>query len=460
MSDNDPNRLPSLPGAADGLRRSLGLSNDLQRLTADLNVTARLGVKPAYLETVAASVQAQFAVAKFDLRLGDLARSLGTTATAYQAGGVSRLSDAIKSLNAVSPGGAAGAIAAYHNRLSTQFDSLKLATPIRDVIQHDVRRWTKSLESMSVNLSAFRSIAELPVQTKLAVASWDSVLGRSLQSFTTAGLIDRRADVCARLLEPSRVFSKFAVETLALIGQTSDVERSRALNASLLLAESQQRENSEQLATFISATEDDEPVSTARTLANPYFQRDDLLNSGLDGEAGQVADLVALSPTAQTASLASSVLKLATRCNKAGSVNGLKEIFKPTTRTMEVCIDLPMLTPVDEQGFGEFIDCLNILFYEGAGKDNLRFLQTHGGPLTENDCDLIWAIKAFRNKWLRHDADHGKESAIEKSWLDLGRQFKRYGLSGYPRSTEDFRRLHHQMLQEAETFLLRLFQGL
>ncbi len=328
------------------------------------------------------------------------------------------------------------------------------------MIQHDIRRWIRKLGLLNENASALHSIIELPVQTRLAAASWDSVVGRSLQSFASIGLIDRRADVCARLLEPSRVFSKFAVETLSLIGQTNDLVTSRALNASLLLAESQQRDNTEGLSTFISSTDDDEPVSTVRTLANPYLQQDDLLNSGFPGEAEQVSDLIIFSPTAQTAFLATGILRLATSCNKASSTNGQKEIFKPTTRTMEVCVDLPMLTPVDDKGFGDFIDCLYILFYEGAGKDNLRFLQKHGGPLGDQDCDFIWAIKTFRNKWLRHDHDHGKESAIEKSRSDLSLQFKKLGLKGYPRSREDFRNLHHRMLQEAENFLQELLQRL
>ena len=460
MASNDPIENKLSLDTAGAVRRAFEPPYDWQKLAANLDVTARLGIKPLYLETAAASIQARSPMTKFDLRLSDLARSLGVTATSHPAANLSVASDAIRSLRSAAPDGMASVFAEYQKRMSTQFDSLKLAMPLRDAIQTDIRRWHKSLEQMHAGSFALHSIAELPIQTRLAVASWDSVLGRSLQSFESTGLIARRADVCARLLEPSRVFSKFAAETLSRIGRTSDLGASRALNASLLLAESQQRQNSEMFTAFISATDDDDPVSMVRTLANPYLQQDELLDSGFAGEAEHVSDLVTLSPTAQTASMATSILKLATNCNKAGSVNGQKEIFKPTTMTMEVCVDLPMLTPVDDKGFGDFIDCLYILFYEGAGKDNLRFLQKHGGPLAEQDCDFIWAIKTFRNKWLRHDSDHGKESAIEKSRVDLGKQFNRYGLNGYPRSTADYRRLHHQMLQEAEVFLQRLFQGL
>jgi hypothetical protein len=98
--------------------------------------------------------------------------------------------------------------------------------------------------------------------------------------------------------------------------------------------------------------------------------------------------------------------------------------------------------------------------YEGAGKDKLRFLKDHGGPLALEECDVIWSIKTLRNKWLRHDADHGKESDIDKSWKSLDECFRQLGISGFPRSAADYRLLHRTLLAEMTAFLQRLFNAI
>ncbi len=117
MSSNQSQKSAFSLDAAGNIRQALEPGHDLRKLVADINVSARLGVRPLYLETAAASVQAQLAMSKFDLRLSDLARSLGTTATAaaavHRGGSLAGMSDAIKSLRTVSPDGVAGVIAEY-----------------------------------------------------------------------------------------------------------------------------------------------------------------------------------------------------------------------------------------------------------------------------------------------------------------------------------------------------------
>ena len=120
---------------------------------------------------------------------------------------------------------------------------------------------------------------------------------------------------------------------------------------------------------------------------------------------------------------------------------------------MTVFNDLPWLSSTDRARFADVVDCLYFIFYEGAGKDNLRFLDKHGGPLTDGDCDLIWCIKHLRNKWSRHDADHGKEKDIQKSWAELAAKFRWLGLAEHPTDARHFQQLHYQLLVLAEDFL-------
>jgi hypothetical protein len=44
-----------------------------------------------------------------------------------------------------------------------------------------------------------------------------------------------------------------------------------------------------------------------------------------------------------------------------------REIFKPTTRNMKACAELPTLIADDEDTFGKIIDALYFLLYEGSG---------------------------------------------------------------------------------------------
>ncbi|MHC5727616.1 MAG: hypothetical protein ACYT04_48490 [Nostoc sp.] len=138
-----------------------------------------------------------------------------------------------------------------------------------------------------------------------------------------------------------------------------------------------------------------------------------------------------------------------------------KEMFKPTTKLIEACTNLHWIIPQNKSSFADFIDCFYFTFYEGAGKDNLRFLIKHGGVLDEKaDCDFIWCIKHLRNKWLRHDADHGKETDIKKSWKDLSDKFKWLGINHTPIREEHFRKLHRSLLKEAESFLEKILEKL
>jgi hypothetical protein len=151
---------------------------------------------------------------------------------------------------------------------------------------------------------------------------------------------------------------------------------------------------------------------------------------------------------------------LIVQCNEAAKIAGKEEFFKPTTRLLEAFADAPWIAPVDKQTLGEFIDCLFFALYEGAGDDKLRFLTANGGVLEREDCDFIWCVKHLRNKWLRHDADHGKDKDIKKSWDDLAAKFSWLELGHLPFLPEHFSHLHVQILQRAEAFLISILEKL
>lgn len=331
-------------------------------------------------------------------------------------------------------------------------------TTLFEALEDRAANWRVMMESL-----AQATHFKIPESSVLSLVQsglvWNSGIAEAMARFDDAGFKSVHANLCRRLLEPADVFSKFTEDTLSLIREATEPKVFKALNASLALADVQHLANLDVLSAFMESPADDDTVSPSRMLVAPFIQRSELLELSEEVD-DDVESLVSRSEGAQTVESARGLLDLVTYCNKSSRVKGGPEIFKPTTKLLEVFSDLPWLLPESEKAFGEFIDCLFFLLYEGAGKDKLRFMQKHGGPLADADCRVVWCVKLLRNKWLRHDADHGKESDIERSWGSLSAQFRWLGLGGYPRSASDFRRMHRQLLAEVSMFLEKLTDAL
>ena len=269
-------------------------------------------------------------------------------------------------------------------------------------------------EIMRSQASVFEALSS---QYSEATMAWSLASIGLATRMSDIGLLAQREMLSARLLNVPNVYAEFVRHTTERLAADPSPEIATRLRSSLNLAEQQLLEITDCVSAFVSLPEDDEEPDGNRVLDAPFVQQDELLLYESVGDEYDTAALTAKSSTAQTVEQGRRVLELVTQCNEAGKTSdfGL-EIFKPTTRLMTVFNDLSWITASDRLRFGDVIDCLYFIFYEGAGKDNLRFLDKHGGPLTDADCDLIWCIKHLRNKWLRHDADHGKEKENQKSW--------------------------------------------
>ncbi|MDF5720738.1 MAG: hypothetical protein PUP91_09675 [Rhizonema sp. PD37] len=296
-------------------------------------------------------------------------------------------------------------------------------------------------------------------QIQEASVAWHSSLTQTINKFQEFHLLTEKPNIAARLLENYRVYTGFVESTIQRISETKNQKIVRALQISLRLAEVQLLTTTQAFSSIITEPTDDD-VSEPRPLDLPIIQQDELIAAIESENLEDDAALIKLSPAANVSTLSRHVLFLVTQCNEVVKVGEKSEIFKPTNKVLEVFADFPWLLPETKQSFADFVDCLYFLFYEGAGKDKLRFLKEHGGVLEPADCDLIWCIKHLRNKWLRHDIDHGKEADIRKSWKELSAKFSWLGLQHTPISQEDFRDLHCRVLIETEAFLQKILEKL
>lgn len=333
----------------------------------------------------------------------------------------------------------------------------RMAAPLRALQQalngqQDV--WQKMLRRST-------SLPQLTVpKIQVASLSWDFGIERLIDRFREVGLMGRMPKLSSRLLEPSRAYTAFVDRTFGELQQCQDELRSKALLGSVRLAEGQHLTTTDSLCAVIALPAQADEPGPPLELRSPDVQQQELLAAKDIGDEADADALLKLSPAATEAERTRVVLSLVIDCNEQAKAAGGQGVFKPTDRVLETFVHLPWMIPCDRRSFADFVDCLYFLFYEGAGRDNLRFLRDKGGVLDRSDCDLIWGIKYLRNKWTRHDQDHGKEAAIRKSWEALLSELNRLGLGHLPSEPDDFRHLHRRLLQEAEAFLRTLLAKL
>lgn len=200
-------------------------------------------------------------------------------------------------------------------------------------------------------------------------------------------------------------------------------------------------------------TEDDVEVTDCPTLNLFEVQRTELIwvvrTSPTALGDGAVLDTL---PSIEYFNTAQRVCRLAILINRQREARGEEPIFKLTSRLVESLITLPNMIANSRQLLGEFIDCLNFVFYEGAGKDNLRFL----GLITDDDAGPIWAVKHFRNYDLRHDVDHGKASQVTRKLKELAADYQSLIGIPVPRKRQDFRNVQLQLIKRVETMLRKV----
>ncbi len=353
----------------------------------------------------------------------------------------------------------------FSDDISNQLNQLRavnerITEPYR-AIHDQLQLQSTAFDRLSAQALALNSVSCDVAQFSRSQLAWNVTSIGLANRMVDIGLFSQREQLSSRLFGLPNAYGEFVRVTTERLAADPSPDIAARLRGSLNLAEQQLLGIADAVSNFIAVPDDNDEPGDARILDAPFDQQNELLGSpSIVGEF-DVESMTIASTTAQTAQRGRRVLELVTLCNEAGktSESGV-EIFKPTTRLMIAFNDLPWLSPTDRWRFADVVDCLYFIFYEGAGRDNLRFLEEHGGPLSKADCDLIWCIKHLRNKWSRHDADHGKDKDIQKSWTELAAKFRWLGLAEHPTDAHHFQQLHLQLLVLAEIFLAKILNKL
>jgi len=111
--------------------------------------------------------------------------------------------------------------------------------------------------------------------------------------------------------------------------------------------------------------------------------------------------------------------------SEAGAMGS--DLFKPTNKTLRASSVLTGTIARDERLFGDVVDSLYILLYEGSGHAK-RLV----GKLSDDELEALWLVKRLRTG-LRHDIDHGQPGKVKRKRMQLAEDFR--GLTGKPRPT-------------------------
>ena len=256
------------------------------------------------------------------------------------------------------------------------------------------------------------------------------------ERFGTLKLTDSHPRLAQRLVQPSRVFTRFSSRTFKRLQKVTSEHEQNPLSGSLILAEDQIIDASTTLETTVVVPIDAESLPAPTIYNNFGVQQQDLLaNLGLTviPEASQLLDL---SPAAQLIARSRRCVSLVAYCNKANCLRGGKDIFKPTTRFVEACNDLPWIVAQNHHTLANFVESLYFILFEAAGARDLRFITE--GFMSVADCDAVMSVKFLRNKWLSHDPDHGSEGEVRRTWRDLNECLNHLGIATMPLNSRRF----------------------
>lgn len=128
--------------------------------------------------------------------------------------------------------------------------------------------------------------------------------------------------------------------------------------------------------------------------------------------------LSALENEKEIGNLSNDVFGLIGECNSIGSSNPAKEIFKITNNMFKRIsdVDTPVITKDD---FGNFIDALYEIVYEGSGG------LSRVPASVKKDESIVFTIKFVRAD-MRHDLDHGDAKEVAKKKERLAEIYKAY----------------------------------
>ena len=289
-----------------------------------------------------------------------------------------------------------------------------------------------------------------------------STTSAMLREFSGLDAVRGRARELEQLLQPTFAYDRFASRTLAMLRDAESESYAAALAGSIFLASEQNIRLNSLMQPFIERAYGESFDLSAfapkrRPVVNRFrVQRDELLEQDQVPEEADYETLAPLAPSADLFEQARRCFELIGTCEEASQTCNGKSVFKFTPALVLSFANLLGTVACSRATLTLVVENLYIVLYEAAGKDHLRYIEN--GYVTKDECEVIWRIKHLRNKWLSHDADHGSDSDIKKSWRTRKEALEWFGFNQMPNVKDDYALIHRLLLNKVEEFLKILLE--
>ena len=286
------------------------------------------------------------------------------------------------------------------------------------------------------------------------------------KTFSQQANIFKNEDFLRQMSNSLIGYDNFANETLNRLRFDMDKHISSALRGSLILANEQVLRSTSVVQSYIENSDISDNTDSnlffnrAFPRINRYrVQKQELLRRDDIEEDEDYENLVIKTPSAISFDLIVNCLRIVGICNETAQTTNGSLIFTITNSVWSNSLKLLQVVPTNREKFAEIVDYLYFILIEGAGKDVLRFItyedkNQHSYFLrTEPEVEIIWKIKHLRNKWLRHDIEHGKDKDIAKDYQIRRETLMWFGMQRVPHSREEFIFLYNNLMLKVEEFL-------
>jgi hypothetical protein len=292
--------------------------------------------------------------------------------------------------------------------------------------------------------------------------TWARVAESNLRILKAAKPLVALDNTAGEIMRPLRAYGDFSASTLEQLSRLpAESDAAARLIGALAFADKELSEIPA-VAQMMIPLASEEPGRTEPTrigrLNLLVVEREELVASTGSGGVLVLDGGDVISLAARAARRVRSISELIVSCNKASSLVGNVPVFKYTDAIVSGMCDVSWLVPRTERQLGDFVEILYYALYEGAGSDHLRYVGP--GLLAHEECSFVWSLKHLRNKWLRHDVDHGTERDIAQSRSKLREALAHFGLDHIPTKRAEFRQLHGSIVAEAIDFLEHLLERL
>jgi hypothetical protein len=326
-------------------------------------------------------------------------------------------------------------------------------------LARSLERWQQANRELEELI--WRSTAENPLVAlaRGVTAAYEANATAVARRIQELNLNDAYPSLGMMLTVPTVRYVDFGRRTINRISESDDPRERAALGGSLVIAQEQVAGSTsliEEVTAGLVGSAESSPVGRPTdTRFNAYdAAQDDLLVLDEVPDAADYRLLWSMSPAARVTEQARALVQAVIRCNKNSQLRGGEDIFKLTNTFTDACVALTGLIVRNEDDLRNLIYYLYMIFYEGAGKDKLRYIER--GLVTDADCGVIWTLKGLRNKWHEHDPEHGDEGKIRANYRKLSEALRDLGFSFFPRAPGEFTEIQRKLISGLASLVAKM----